>query len=61
MAAALSAIRKFNAAGDSRSEIKTTNELLDKLPGPALREMEAELGMLLIGYVLVILIDILPL
>ncbi len=48
MAAAITAIRKLNASGDTLG-IKSTNDLLVKLPGPALRDMEAELGMLLIG------------
>jgi hypothetical protein len=47
MAAAISAIRKLNATGDAG--VIVANELLVKLPGPSLREMEAELGMLLIG------------
>jgi hypothetical protein len=48
MAAAMSAIRKINSAGDATAD-SATNELLVKLPGPALRELETELGMLLIG------------
>ena len=49
MAAALTVIRKFNSSGDVSAESIAPNDLLVKLPGPALREMEAELGMLLIG------------
>jgi hypothetical protein len=48
MAAAMSAIRKLNGGGDN-PERKVGAELLGRLPGLALREMDVVLGMLLIG------------
>jgi hypothetical protein len=49
MAAAISAIRKLNGGGDVAENNPVKDELLRRLPGLALREMDVVLGMLLIG------------
>ncbi len=50
MAAAISVIRKMNGGGGSSAKLDVVkDELLRRLPGLALREMDVVLGVLMIG------------